>query len=279
MSVNVTRLAGIPLFADLDDQERATLAEALDSVELAAGAAVFRRGDPGDSMFIITDGEVVVRVDDDQGNALVVDRHGAGETIGELSLLDGGPRTGDAVTSEGARLLVFDRTDLVELLARHPRAALDLLGFVGRRLRATDVLARDRAVRSVDVEEEEERTFGDRIADRVAEFGGSWTFILSFLAVMGVWMAVNVVLLRTRAFDPYPFILLNLVLSALASLQAPVIMMSQNRQAAKDRTRSNLDYEVDRRAELKIAHLHRKVDHLQDDLRSHLDRHGLDRRA
>ena len=105
-------------------------------------------------------------------------------------------------------------------------------------------------------------TFGERLSDRIASFGGSWKFIISFGVVIVFWIAINVVLLATRAFDPFPFILLNLILSCLAALQAPVIMMSQNRVEARDRLRADNDYKINLKAELEIRHLHEKIDHL-----------------
>src|SRR5207248_4820936 len=117
---------------------------------------------------------------------------------------------------------------------------------------------------SSDIERQFEKklTFGERLSDRIAEFGGSWKFLISFGAVIFVWIAANVVLLATRAFDPYPFILLNLILSCLAAVQAPVIMMSQNRAEARDRLRAENDYKINLKAELEIRHLHEKIDHL-----------------
>jgi uncharacterized membrane protein len=116
--------------------------------------------------------------------------------------------------------------------------------------------------KNVNTEFDEQLTFGDRMADKLADFGGSWRFISIFVAVLLGWIAINAVVLIAKPFDPYPFILLNLVLSCLAAIQAPVIMMSQNRQEAKDRLRAQHDYLVNLKAELEIRHLHEKIDHL-----------------
>jgi uncharacterized membrane protein len=124
--------------------------------------------------------------------------------------------------------------------------------------------ARQTITRDIETEYEEKLSLGDRVADMVAEFGGSWTFIFTFGAIMAVWMLVNIYFLKDRAFDPYPFILLNLVLSTLAALQAPVIMMSQNRQSEKDRVRAEHDYEINLKAELEIGQIHQKLDVFRD---------------
>ncbi|MGZ7042551.1 MAG: DUF1003 domain-containing protein [Thermoanaerobaculia bacterium] len=179
---------------------------------------------------------------------------------------------------EPTNLLRFERESLLEFVTRHPHAALDLLGVLGKRLRAADELLRHTVVKNANVLEEDRMTFGQRIADKVASFGGSWTFILTFGGVMLVWITVNVILL-SKPFDPYPFILLNLVLSMLAALQAPVIMMSQNRQAAKDRLNSDLDFQTNQKAELEISHLHKKVDQLYEVIQEHWAEREKDHRV
>ena len=164
------------------------------------------------------------------------------------------------------------RERLLEFIDKHPHAAMDLLTVVGRRLRATDELLRTQVSRNPNVEEEEMLTFAQRIADKVAVFGGSWTFIISFGIILAIWVVFNSTALLSKHFDPYPYILLNLFLSMIASIQAPVIMMSQNRQVAKDRLKSDLDYEVNLKAEMEVAHLHRKVDHIYERIEDHFAR-------
>jgi uncharacterized membrane protein len=189
--------------------------------------------------------------------------------IGELSFLDGGARTATALAREATQTLVMHRDRLLEFIDKHPHAAMDLLTAVGRRLRATDELLRTQVSRNPNLEEEERLTFGQRIADKVASFGGSWTFIIIFGVILAVWVIINSTALLAKHFDPYPYILLNLFLSMIASVQAPVIMMSQNRLSSKDRLKSDLDYEVNLKAELEVAHLHRKVDHIYERLEEH----------
>jgi uncharacterized membrane protein len=181
-----------------------------------------------------------------------------------MSMFDGGARSATAVAIEDSEVLALDREKLLAFIDRHPHAALDLLAVMAQRLRSTDQLLRDQVSRNLNLEEEDRLTFGERIADRVATFGGSWTFIGSFGLIMLVWVLLNTVLLASHPFDVYPFILLNLFLSMLAALQAPVIMMSQNRQASKDRLKADLDYQINLKAELEIAQLHNKVDRMYE---------------
>jgi uncharacterized membrane protein len=264
MSTNVSMLAEIPMFSLLDADERGTLAELMKEESFATGSCIYKVGDYGDSLYIVRRGRVQVFAEDDIGEDIVLGESESGDVFGEISMLDGGPRTATAVAIEPSEVFRLDRESLQELVSTHPHAAIDLLTVVGRRLRATDELLRTHVTRNANVEEAEHLTIGARIADKVAAFGGSWTFIILFSVVIGVWILLNTVALLKHNFDPYPFILLNLVLSTLAAFQAPVIMMSQNRQAAKDRIKSDLDFEVNRKAELEIATLHRKLDRMYD---------------
>ncbi len=271
MSTNVDVLADVPMFQLLDEQEKSTLAELLESRHYDRGEAIFAFGDTGDEMHIVRAGKVQVYVESTEGDKIVLGEFEAGDVFGEISLLDGGPRTANATVIEDAEVLTLTRAHLLDLLRSHPHAGIDLLTVMGKRLRATDELLRTHVTRNLNVEEEERLTLGERIADRVAVFGGSWTFIISFGVVLAAWMSLNIYL-ASRAFDAYPFILLNLVLSSLAALQAPVIMMSQNRQAAKDRLKADLDYEVNLKAELEVAQLHNKMDRIYEQMQAHLTR-------
>jgi uncharacterized membrane protein len=264
MSTNVSMLAEIPMFSLLDQDERATLAGLMKEESFEAGKIIYNVGDYGDSLYIVRRGRVQIFVEDELGENIVLGESRPGDVFGQISMLDGGPRTATALTEEPSEVLRLDRECLQQLVSSHPHAALDLLAVVGRRLRATDELLRMHVTRNANVEESEQLTMGERIADQVAAFGGSWTFIILFSAVIAVWIMLNSIALLKHTFDPYPYILLNLVLSMLAAFQAPVIMMSQNRQAAKDRINSDLDFAVNRKAELEVANLHRKLDRVYD---------------
>src|SRR5712692_4790577 len=282
MAADLALLAEVPLFQLLDDEERKTLAELVDVRNFDKGAVVFAYGDSGDALYIVRRGSVQVYVEDCTGETIILGENLSGDVFGEISLLDGGPRTATAIATDESELLVMDRGDLLDLITKHPHAAMDLLSVMGRRLRSTDELLRSHVSRNLNVEEEERLTLGQKIADRVATFGGSWTFIISFGVVLLAWVGVNVYLTVRGAqhglppekstFDPYPFILLNLFLSMLAALQAPVIMMSQNRQAAKDRLKGDLDYEVNLKAELEVAQLHHKADRIYEEMQANFAR-------
>ena len=272
MPADATVLADVPLFSLLDDQERSTLAEIMDSVHHDRGHTIFHFGDPGDALYIVRSGAVQVYVENYEGEKIILAENTSGDIFGEISMLDGGPRTATAIVTEDAEVFVLERQDLQALITKHPHAAMDLLTMVGRRLRATDELLRTHVAKNLNVEEQEMLTFGQRIADRVATFGGSWTFIISFGIILLAWTGFNTIILMSKAFDPYPYILLNLFLSMLAALQAPVIMMSQNRQASKDRLKADLDYEVNLKAELEVAQLHAKVDKIHEDFKAYAAR-------
>jgi CRP/FNR family cyclic AMP-dependent transcriptional regulator len=263
MGTTIEMLRDAPMFALLDEQELSTLGSLLESRCFKKGETIFARGDVGDCLYIVRHGVVQVYIDTTEGEKIVFAENTSGDVFGEISLLDGGPRTATAVALEDTDTLTCDRDNVLEFVTKHPHAAIDLLTAMGKNLRATDELLRSQVSRNLNKEEAETSTFGQRLADRVAAFGGSWPFIIVFGLFMTFWMSTNAYL-ASRSFDPYPFILLNLALSALAALQAPVIMMSQNRQASKDRLRADLDYEVNLKAELEVAHLHSKVDKIYE---------------
>jgi CRP/FNR family cyclic AMP-dependent transcriptional regulator len=272
MAADVSVLQEAPLFSLLDETERQTLAQLIDVVRFDKGSTIFSFGDVGDTLYIVRDGTVQVFVENFEGTKIILGENTRGDIFGEISLLDGGPRTATAVATEDADLFALERQHLLDLITKHPHAAMDLLTVVGRRLRATDELLRTHVAKNVNVEEEEQMTFGEHIADKVAAFGGSWTFIIFFGFILLCWAALNTILLHDKGFDPYPYILLNLFLSMLASLQAPVIMMSQNRQSTKDRLKADLEYEVNLKAELEVAQLHNKVDKIYEEMQAQFDR-------
>jgi uncharacterized membrane protein len=269
MQADVAMIAEVPIFELLDDTERTALAKRMECRDFKAGTVLFDYGDPGGEIFILLSGNVEVFVESCDGEKIVLAESERGDVVGELSFLDGGHRTATAVARTDTQVLTMDRDRLLEFIDKHPHAAIDLLTVVGRRLRATDELLRTHVSRNVNIELRESMTFGQRVADRVAAFGGSWTFIGIFAVVMVVWVILNSAALFISHFDPYPYILLNLFLSMIAAIQAPVIMMSQNRQAAKDRLQADQDYQVNLKAELEVAQLHRKLDHLYERLEEH----------
>ena len=257
-------VAEVPLFSRLDDQEREALSALLSPRTFRAGERIFSAGDRGDALFIIRSGKVRLELTTNDGECLLLDEVDPGEVLGELSFLDAGPRTASAIAEVDSELLEFERGQLLAFVQSHPHAALDLLGVMANRIRASDLLLRTRVSRNLNEEEAESLTFGERLADRVAAFGGSWSFIILFGVVLAAWVIGNTVALVKHPFDPYPFIFLNLILSMLAAIQAPVIMMSQNRQGTKDRMKTDMDYRIDLKGEMEIAHLHTKVDQIYE---------------
>jgi CRP/FNR family transcriptional regulator, cyclic AMP receptor protein len=265
MSIDAVTLRNVPIFQLLDNDELAELAAHIDEATFNANHVIFKAGDPGGNMHIVLTGKVETFVIDDDGERVVLSNVEAGEMFGELSLLDSEPRSASAVALMPTRTFIIDRDDLQRLFSKKPAAALDILRILGQRIRKTDVLLQSRVARNPNEEIAENLSFGDRVADMVARFGGSWNFIILFLGMMAVWIVLNTWIL-THPFDNPPYIGLNLILSMLAALQAPVIMMSQNRQDAKDRIRSELDYKVNLKAELEIMQLHEKIDQLREEV-------------
>src|SRR5262249_39867178 len=256
----------------LDDEERAALAGVLEVARFPKGQHIFRTGDVGGALYLVNVGFVRVSIENNEGAEMILGEYGRGQVFGEISLLDGGPRTSTAMALEDIEVLILNRRHLLEMISKYPHSAMDLLTVIGARLRATDQFLRTQVTRNVNIEVEERLTLGQRLADRVAAFGGSWPFILMCCAVMVLWVVVNTWVLAENPFDRYPYILLNLVLSMLAALQAPIIMMSQNRQAAKDRLQADLDYRINLKAELEVAHLHKKIDRIWEELQAQLAR-------
>ncbi len=276
MGCNPEVLRQVPLFALLDEEEMAVLAGQVDIKTFAARQRIYRTGDPGGRAYVMVSGLVRVTTVDDDQQEVVIHEPAAGEFFGLASMLEGTPHQTAAIALEESVCLEVERNDIAVLVHRKPDAGMDILTALSCQLHATEDLVRRRALRNPNEVIEQRATLGERVADSVARFGGSWSFIITCAIVLAVYTAANVLLARA-AWDPYPFILLNLFLSMLAAIQAPVIMMSQNRQDAKDRLRGELDYEVNRRAESEIqglAHklnlLGEKIDDVEDLLRERL---------
>jgi CRP/FNR family cyclic AMP-dependent transcriptional regulator len=256
-------LKDVPLFSLLDADETAVLAAQVERKQFTARERIYKRGDARGQAYVMLSGKVRVTTVDEDGQEIVVDEPSSGDFFGFASMLEQSPHQTSAIALEDSSCLEISRDDIRTLLERKPHAGMDLLTTLGRQFHAAQELARSRVSRNPNELIEESSTVGERIADRVARFGGSWKFIITFLAGMIIYTALNV-LLDKSAWDPYPFILLNLFLSMLAALQAPVIMMSQNRQDTKDRVRSELDFDVNRRAASDIQGLARKLNLLDD---------------
>ena len=263
MPCNPQELRHVPLFSLLDDDELAVLAQQVELRDFAPLQRIYKTGEPSISAFLIMTGAVRVTSIDEDGQEVLFAEPKHGDFFGFASMLDDAPHQTSAVAVEQTTCVEVDRNDLTQLFQRKPMAGLDLLTVIAREIHATQHLVRVRSARNPNELIDQRETFGERIADRVASFGGSWRFIIAFTVVLVAYVLTQEVM-RGKAWDPYPFILLNLFLSMLAAIQAPVIMMSQNRQDAHDRLRSELDFEVNRRSELEIQALSRKLNFLAD---------------
>ena len=263
MACSPDTLKKVPLFSLLDDDETAILAGQVELRTFNPRQRIYKMGEAGGRAYVMVSGRVRITTVDQDQQEVVVDEPSYGEFFGFASMLDGTPHQTDATALEETLCIEVDRQDIAILLQRKPHAGMDMLAVLGRQFHAAQQLVRVRASRNPNEIIEEEASAGEHVADRVAAFGGSWVFILSFLLGLVIYSAINV-WLGHKAWDPYPFILLNLILSMLAAVQAPIIMMSQNRQDTKDRLRSELDYQVNRRAETEIQGLARKLNLIVD---------------
>jgi|SRR6266853_4403339 len=259
-------LAAVSLFKNLAPDALAKMTSLMENVSFKAGEIIFHEHERGDALYVVHSGKIRIWVRDEDARDVTLAELEAGDFFGEMSVLDGGERSASATVVAECLLHRLCRTDFEQFLLGHPQAALEVIRGITARLRQTNLLVSQRVSRNINEEMDERLTFGQRIADRVAAFGGSWTFIMLFGTILVVWMALNTFLLahlgqgpEGAQWDPYPYILLNLLLSTLAALQAPVIMMSQNRAAEKDRLAAEQDYRVNLKSELMLEELIRKI--------------------
>ena len=254
--MTIDNLRQVPLFESLDDDAAKQLCDLLETLDCEKQKVLFRAGEAGDAMYIIERGKVRISVDAANGRELTLTELGRGDFFGEMALLGGQPRSANATASEESRLAVLSRQHFLSFIMRgNPNVALEMMTALANRLRHTDELLRHSATRNVNVEEAARLTFADRAADIIAEFGGSWKFILSGVVFLNAWVLLNTWLLMDKGFDPYPYLFLCVVLNMLQAVQAPIIMMSQNRQSHKDRLRSDLDYQLNLKNELALQEI------------------------
>ena len=265
MGCSPETLRAVPLFSLFDEDGLCVLAGQVEVKDFAPRQRIYKIGDSSGRAYVMVSGKVRVTIFDEDHQEVVVDEPSHGEFFGFASMLEQTPHQTNAIALEATKCLEVDRHDIQVLLERKPHAGMDMLTVLGRQFHASQQLVRLRASRNPNEVIEEDATFDERIADAVAHFGGSWSFIITCLSMLTAYVIVNV-WLDKRSWDPYPFILLNLFLSMLAAIQAPVIMMSQNRQDTKDRLRGELDYDVNRRAEKEIQSVTQKINLLDDKL-------------
>jgi CRP/FNR family transcriptional regulator, cyclic AMP receptor protein len=268
-------LATTKMFELLDEDDRIALAQVIDEEKVPAQHTLFQAGDPGDSLFIVDKGEIELFIKDTAGQKIVLTTAGPGDMFGELAMLDSGPRTATALALTDSEVLVLDRDDLVLLFQRRPDAALHMLAALSGLTRKADELLRTRVSRNVNEEMEEHTTPLLRIADWIAWFSGSMQFLILNGVWFVVWISINTLPIPIPAFDPFPFGLLTMIVSLEAIFLSCFVLISQNRQAQKDKVRADIEYEVNIKAELEIAHLHEKTDRLYEAMMSRFER--LDR--
>ena len=270
MAVAPALLGGVALFRSMDEEERRALAAVMDLEPVRAGEVVFRQGEEGDSLLCVVEGQLETLVKDIAGQEIVLAAVGPGDAVGEMSMLDGRPRSATVRCTEDAKLLVLARDHLLAVLPRSPHLALDMMAQMAARARRVDDLLRSRVSRNVNEEVEAQRTAVERVADAIAAFSGS----IPFLVVHGIWFVLWIAwnTLASPRFDPYPFGLLTMVVSLEAIFLSVFVLLSQNRQAAKDRVRSDVEYDVNVKAEMEVAALHEKLDGLQEHIIERLRR-------
>ena len=257
-------LRSVPLFASLDDDAAKDLRSLLSEKTVTQNTRLFRRGETGDAMYLIESGRVRISIRDDDKNEVILAELAQGDFFGEMSIIDGRQRSADAQVIEDSRLAVLSRDAFLSFVRKKPDVALEMLSALTDRLRRTDELLRSRVSRNANEMEEARATVADRAADLIAEFGGSWKFIIISMLLIIFWIVFNSWIL-IRGFDPAPYQMLNLTLAVIAGMQAPIIMMSQNRQGGKDRLRADLDYQVNLKNELSLAEVLRRLDVLESE--------------
>jgi uncharacterized membrane protein len=264
---DVYQLENVPLFRNIPPSQLEPLRDAAVRQVYSSAAAIFRQGDIPKYLYIVERGIVDI-VLPTMSNDITLASFEAGSFFGELAVFDHQPRTATARAAADTDLTCIPLEVIADLIERHPAAAKQFMSVIIERLRGADEML-SRHIRNVNQIADEKMSIGERIADLVARFGGSWTFIISFWLFLALWMIVNTAWILAGPPDPYPYIFLNLILSCIAALQAPVIMMSQNRQAAKDRLQADQDYQVNFKAEFAIQQLHRKLDEMRAGLIQH----------
>ena len=271
MPVDPAALEEIEFFKLLGEEDRRALSEVVDLVKLEDNQTLFRAGEPGESLFFVRTGEVELFIKDTTGQKIILDITRPGDFFGEIALLDAGPRTATALALVPTELIQLDREDLMLLFQRQPEAALHMLAAMGRMTRKADELLRTRVSRNVNEEVEERLTVVQRIADWLAWFSGSIPFLVIHAVWFTLWISLNTLILPpnadgTRGFDPFPFGLLTMIVSLEAIFLACFVLISQNRQAQKDKVRGDIEYDVNIKAELEVAELHQKADHLHEEM-------------
>jgi uncharacterized membrane protein len=265
-------LANIKMFELLDEDDRVALAKVVDELKVPSGHTLFQAGDPGDSLFIVREGQIELFIKDTAGQKIVLHTAEPGDMFGELAMLDSGARTATALALTESEVLVLDRDDLILLFQRIPEAALHMLAALTSLTRKADELLRTRVSRNLNEEMQVHSTVLQKIADLLAWFSGSMPFLISHTFWFIIWVSLNTFIMRDKAFDPFPFGLLTMIVSLEAIFLACFVLISQNRQAEKDKVRADIEYEVNIKAELEVAHLHEKTDRIYENMMARFEK-------
>lgn len=262
-AADIDFLSHVSLFSALSGENLRKFAGVWTPVSRDVGQILFKKGEPSDAMYVLRSGKIAITVWTEDNQELLLTVLAEGDFFGELGLFDGSPRTASAKIIEKAEFLEIKRDDFLNFLRGNPDVCIALAGAIAQRLRTTNMLIEQRTTRNVNEEIEHVLTLGQRIADKVAQFGGSWGFVALFIGILAFWVAINTVEIFFHPIDPFPYSFLNLLLGLVSALQAPIIMMSQNRQSEKDRVRAELDYQVNLKSEMQIQSLHLKLDEIR----------------
>ncbi|MGH9942663.1 MAG: DUF1003 domain-containing protein [Pyrinomonadaceae bacterium] len=263
--MTIETLRSVPLFASMSDEAATALRDLLRVRDFREGTRLFRAGDAGDAMYLIESGRVRIHIRDADGDDVTLAELAQGDFFGEMSIIDGKPRSANAEVIERAQLALLMRDDFMAQVRHNPDIALNMVSAISDRLRHTDELLRQRVSRNVNEEDDARMTFGDRLADAVSTFGGSWEFIAATIVFVIGWVLFNTLLMRDRGIDPFPYSFLDVINGIVAALLTPIILIAQNRQAKKDRLRSDLDFQVNLKNELTITEILRRLDVLESE--------------
>lgn len=258
-------LRSVPLFASLDDKDARALRSLLTTRKLERGSLLFRQGDAGDAMYLVEEGRVRIFIIDEAGEEVTLAELAGGDFFGEMALVEGKPRAASARIIEDAQLAALAREDFLAFVRRNGDVALAMVAALSERLRRTDELLRRRVSRNANAEDAARMTLADRMADKVSEFSGSWTFISLTVVFLVAWVFVNSWVWRDQGLDPFPYSFMDVINGIVAALLTPVILISQNRQSEKDRLKSDLDYQVNLKNELALTELLRRLDVLESE--------------
>lgn len=263
--MTIEALRSVPLFGSLDDRAARDLRDLMVVREAPPGTLLFKMDDPGDSMYLIEDGHVRIYVHSQDGENLTLAELGDGDFFGEMAIIDGKPRSANAAVIEQACLAVLSREDFLQFVRGNPDVALEMVSAISDRLRRTDDLLRQRVSRNVNDEDKARMTLAGRLADAVSTFGGSWQFIGATIIFIILWVWLNTFFMRDQGLDPFPYSFLDVINGIVAALLTPIILISQNRQAEKDRLRADLDYQINLKNELALGEVLRRLDVLESE--------------